>query len=165
MRFWQDLYSTGPTHSTCPRSCRFYSSHPATWAKSYRSYRSYRSWYARCVKRCLLLTSECYAMVCTVDGAKTMETPCELPEASAATTVKLPSSITSKCLFCGFWPKDMTRNTPPSQHTATCVCTFRQGPQVDSSNHPAAPVPGDRLQYSTFAYSVRSCAWIACCCC
>ena len=30
----QDLYSIGPTHAMCARSHRWYSSHPATWARS-----------------------------------------------------------------------------------------------------------------------------------
>ena len=43
----QDLYGTDPTQKTCPRSCRFYDSRPATWTRSYRSYtpRIYLSMY------------------------------------------------------------------------------------------------------------------------
>ena len=40
-RLWdvvQDLYSTDATQEKFPRSCKFYCSHPATWARSYRSY-------------------------------------------------------------------------------------------------------------------------------
>ena len=40
----QHLRSTGPTQDLCPRSCRLYSYHPATWARSYRSYIPYRSY-------------------------------------------------------------------------------------------------------------------------
>ena len=29
----QDLYSTDPTQEICPRSCRFYGSHPAAWTR------------------------------------------------------------------------------------------------------------------------------------